>query len=65
MIFTTSDITNFEYFAAINNRIEYPSTLNVYNYIFIPVCLYRPSELWDNSQELDATIRDWLRKKIY
>ena len=43
MRFTTSDITNFEYFAAINNRIEYPSTLNVYNYIFIPVCLYRPS----------------------
>jgi len=63
MIFTTSDITNFEYFAAINNRIEYPSTLNVYNYIFIPVCLYRPSELWDNSQELDSTIRNWLRER--
>ena len=63
MEFSTSDISNFEYFAAINNKIDCGPTLNIYNYIFIPVCLYRPSDMWDNSRELESTIQKWLRSR--
>jgi len=63
MEFSTSDLTNFEYWGTINNP-DIVSQYNVHHYIFMPICLYRRSPLWDNSGDLPCRLNEWLSARL-